>query len=154
MKYSEEITQRICDLIMEGNLTQKQICQLVGITPRTFQLWYRNNFAFQNAIKSSEKNRMDRLAAQARKSLHLLVDVYAYTENILETSSDGRQCIRVVRKVAMPNVNAIIYALNNSDPENFQRRKRGKIDITGTTGNLGELTLEQVRNELAMLGEI
>ena len=57
-KYSKELEEKICRLIVEGN-TIESICKSVNIGVSTYGDWSRQNPAFSAAIKKAEAERDD-----------------------------------------------------------------------------------------------
>lgn len=135
-KYSEKIAQQIFDLIAKGEHTDRDVCLQVGITPQTFIEWKNTKADFAELIEEAYVERQAAFAKMARSGLAKLIDVYEYEEVTTEALTDSRGRTRIIRnaktvtKKIMPNVNAVIFALTNAEPERFKNLQSLKVDHT------------------------
>lgn len=68
-KYSEKLLNNIANLIEEDNYNITQICEIVGISRKSFYEWRTQKSAFRQALLNAEEAREDRIRILARKAL-------------------------------------------------------------------------------------
>lgn len=67
MKYSPEMTQRICELLQAGN-TQKTSAIASGISEETFYTWMKEKPEFSESVKKAEEAAVARNVAIINKA--------------------------------------------------------------------------------------
>ena len=138
MKYTEETKQKIFDLFSTGEYIITEICPLVGISEATFHEWRANKPEFLELLKKANEKRLERYRVEARKSM--LKKIQGYTIDEVRTTyiddgigEDGNRKPRIKEKTItkkhfQPDTGMIIFALTNTDAENF--RNYHQIDHT------------------------
>ena len=143
-KYSEKIKSQICKLIEEDTYTIPEICKNVGIAERTFHKWKNEISEFSEAIEQATKNRNEKFAQTARKSLLKKISGFDVTETKITHTRDKKTGEMVEKEVVkttkriIPDTSALIFALTNTDSSNWSTRtdkmsedkERAKIVIT------------------------
>jgi len=134
--YSEELADEIISLYKSGNYKIEDICKKVGIATSTFYFWQNDKPEFLEAIKAARKERVAAFAEMAHSGLAKLLDVHEYEEIVTEYVADrkGKPKLKSMKKVkrqVMPNVTAVMYALNNQDSENFKHKDARRDDEEG-----------------------
>lgn len=137
-KYSRDLVERICTLRATGEHTNEAICISVGICEDTFYKWIKEKPEFNEAFKKAELKATKNLAQIARSALMKKIDGYDYEELHQEGVRDALGNVTIthvkrIKKHVPPSDTAIIFALKNSDPENFS----DKVDVNhgGQDGN-------------------
>jgi transposase-like protein len=145
MKYSADLTARICALLSTGEHTIADVCQQVGITESTFYKWKLEKSEFSESLKKAEQARLAAFATMARSGLAKLLDVYEVEETTTEyVEKDGKPKIKsrkVTRRTIMPNPTAILFTLKNREPAQWQDKQQH--ELTGKDG--APLPLPQIR---------
>lgn len=145
-KYTKENIDKICRLIEQDSYTVEEICKQVGISEATFYEWKVSHSEFLEAIKKAEAKRMESLAVDARNSLRKLVNGYVVTNTKTKTRTltNGKteETTEEEIKHIEPNTAAVIFALTNSDPDNFKNKQF--TENKNTVYNAPELTKEQL----------
>lgn len=136
-KYSKSIVEKICTLRASGEHTNEAICVSVGICEDTFYKWLREKPEFTESFKKAEIKATKNLAQIARSSLVKKIEGYDYEETHQEgvRGNDGSITITHVKRIKKhvpPSDTAIIFALKNSDPENFSEKV-----VNEHTGEIG-----------------
>lgn len=140
-KYTDERVARICDALKWG-MTDEQAAGMGGITYNTFWRWCNEKSDFRDAVKNAKSQyedwQMNGILEDAKKSLKVLICGQEYEEikTEYENGPDGMPRIkkqsRTTKKI-LPNPTAVIFALCNRDPENWQNRisqdVKGRIDV-------------------------
>jgi predicted CopG family antitoxin len=123
-KYNSELVDKICSLIEQDTYTIEEICKNVGIVESTYYEWKATKEEFSEAIKKAEKKRMEKLAVAARNSLMKLVCGYEVINTKIKKGKDSKVIEEVIEtKNIEPNTAAVIFALTNSDPDNFKNKQ-------------------------------
>ena len=145
-KYTEELVSTICNMIEADTYTIDEICKKVGITTTTYFEWKNVKAEFSKAVKKAEAKRMESLAVDARNSLRKLVNGYVVTntKTKVRTLTNGKteETTEEEVKHIEPNTAAVIFALTNSDPDNFKNKQFA--ENKNTNYNAPELTKEQL----------
>ena len=145
-KYTEELVSTICNMIEADTYTIDEICKKVGITTTTYFEWKNVKPEFSEAVKKAEAKRMESLAVDARNSLRKLVNGYVVTNTKTKTRTltNGKteETTEEEIKHIEPNTAAVIFALTNSDPDNFKNKQFA--ENKNTVYNAPELTKEQL----------
>ncbi len=123
-KYSEGIKNKIAELLSTGEYGILEICAAVNIDNTTYYNWKKNKPDFSEAIKEAERKQLDNIKVAAKKSLWKLINGYEYEEVTQEAKkgADGKikeTHIKKTTKVVPPQTTAVIFALKNTDKENF-----------------------------------
>lgn len=131
-KYGPEITQKICDLIVEDSYTIPEICQKAGISETTYHEWKKDKTEFSEALKKARERATAHRLAECRNSLKKLINGYDY-EEITEVAEGGKVAKRTVtRKHIAPNLGAIIHYQANRDPYNWSNKQFEKEEDDGS----------------------
>ena len=139
--YTPERVARICEAIERGE-TNETAAKIGGISITTFCEWQNKKPEFSEAVKRAkaafEDWQMNGILEDARKSLKTLICGQEYEEIKTEYENDKtgnpriRKQTRITKKI-LPNPTAVIFALCNRDPENWQNRVtqdvNGKLDV-------------------------
>ena len=145
-KYTKENIDKICRLIEQDSYTVEEICKQVGIAEATYYDWKAHRIEFSEAIKKAEAKRMESLAVDARNSLRKLVNGFTITNTKTKTRvlTNGKteETTEEEVKHIEPNTAAVIFALTNSDPDNFKNKQFA--ENKNTVYNAPELTKEQL----------
>ncbi|MDT4844180.1 hypothetical protein FQZ97_781300 [compost metagenome] len=173
-KYNKKIVDRIFELLSSDTYTIAEVCQMVGISDRTFYGWRDKNAEFADLIKKAENERNQFFLAEAKKSLLKKIQGYTVQEkhttyvNAKEVGEDGKQKDKprikeqkIVDKYFQPDTAAVIFTLTNQDPENWKNRQN--TELTGKDGkdlfapDLSKLSNEELKeyhNLLAKMDDV
>ena len=157
-KYTPDRVKRICDAIERGE-TNETAAKIGGISVSTFCEWQCSKPEFSESVKRAkaafEEWQLNGILEDAKKSLKRLILGEEYEEIKTEYEQDPRnpgeprikKQTRVMKKI-MPSPTAVIFALCNRDPENWQNRVSN--DITGKieTESKPGVTLANVPDDL------
>ena len=134
MKYSTELTEKICGHLKQG-ATITTTCDAVGIAKSTFYEWMEKKSDFSDTIKKT-------MAIPDKKVENALFKMatgsFRYTEKHYEQIRDAKgkatemQLIKTIRKRALPNVTAQIFYLKNKKSEEW--RDRHDLEHSGEVG--------------------
>lgn len=123
-KYGQDIIIKICDLIIEDDYTIPEICLQVGITISTYHEWKASKPDFSDALKKAHEKRLEVFKQAARSGLMTLLKGKDFDEVTKEyVVVKGKKTLvgeKTVKKHIMPNPTAVIFALKNTDPDNFR----------------------------------
>lgn len=157
-KYSEEIVDRIVELISLDSYTIAEICKNVGISKDTYYRWMKEYSDFSDTIKRAQSEFDDFIVTEAKKSLVKKIQGYTVEETktvyIEKPTKDGEEQGKpkikektVTKKYIQPDTVALIFALTNKDPENWKNRQSN--EHTGKDGepSLDKLEVVIVRNK-------
>lgn len=118
---------KICEKYATGEYTLESCCTSEGVAYRTFNRWITEG-KFQIAEVSERyikaciektnayKTKIKRLAKTA---LEKKLEGYP----VEELTYKGKRLIKKVKKVHIPDTAIVIFALSNTDPENFKNRQ-------------------------------
>lgn len=155
-RYNKKIVNRICELIETDSFTIEEICNDVGIAKSTYYDWIAKKPDFSDTIKKAEQRFKDGLLPEARHSLKKLVKGYTVTETRTVTADsgkkneDGNPIVKVkehtkTEKHFQPSLGAVIFALTNTDPDNWKNRQDTNVSADVTLkSELESLTDEQL----------
>lgn len=156
LKYSESLVRKILDYLEEDKYSYSQICRKVGITYPTFARWRSEKEEFREAIELAEETCRQNYAIEAKKSLKKKIKGYHETETRTVKRPDGEGELKVVevtetRKHIPPDTTAIIFALTNTDPQNWKNRH--SAEVTGKDGKdlISNMTDEELDAEIKEL---
>ena len=124
MKFSDELTEKICKHLKQG-ATITTTCEAVGIHKDTFYEWMKKKSDFSDAIKKT-------MAIPDKKVenalFKLAIGTFRYTEKHYEQIRDVKgkltdmQLVKTIRKRVLPNVTAQIFHLKNRKPDEWKDR--------------------------------
>lgn len=154
--YTPERVKRICDAIERGE-TNETAAKIGGIHVSTFCEWQNTKPEFSEAVKRAkaafEDWQMNGILEDARKSLKTLVCGQEYEEIKTEYKNDKAGNPRIekqtrVTKKILPNPTAVIFALCNRDPDNWQNRVTNDISGRIETETKSDISLANVPDDL------
>ncbi len=153
--YTPERVRIICDAIERGEM-DKTAARLAGVRPQTICEWKQRHPEFAEAVKRAEEAFLEwqnsELLAEAKKSLKTLICGTVYEEVRIEEepTAQGYMIKRKTRtqKHVAPNPAAIIFALTNRDPENWQNRLNSEVRGRIETDGAASLPLASIPDEL------
>lgn len=123
-----KLVEAICDHYEKHNQTIESVCDAFGITYRTFVIWCNDNSSFSDRYKKAKDfgttARKDLLREKAVNGIELLIQGFHTTETETEEMFDKRgnligKRIKTKKRYIAPNPTAIIFALKNCDPKNW-----------------------------------
>lgn len=128
MKYNDEIVQRICNYIREGD-TQKIAAERAGITESTFYEWQSTKKEFSESIKKAREDFRETITGKLEATLWKRAMGYEVTESEVEyvSDKDGSPKIKSQKKKVkhiQPDTGALIFALTNVAPGKWLNRQR------------------------------
>ena len=160
-KYSKAILKKICALIKKDTYTVAELCVQVGISEGSYYGWKNRFKEFEEQIKEAEDIRLKYFASEAKKSLLKKIQGYTVQEKktvtvpgkVDEKTGTVTPKIKeqtVTDKHFQPDTGAIIFALCNTDPDNWKNRQ--STELTGKDGkdlipqpDLSKLTDDELR---------
>lgn len=129
MKYSAEITEKICRHLKKGN-TITTTCQAVGISKDTFYEWVKKKADFADAIKKAKAIPDKKVENALYKSATM---GHKYTEKEYKGVAVGEKVkmilVKTVKKIIPPNITAQIFYLKNRQPGEWKDRLN--FDVNG-----------------------
>lgn len=149
-KYNN-VVDTIIELKETTDNNARDICKAVGIDECTYYEWLKTKPEFSKAIKEADQKRLNTMAAVARQALFKKVSGYEVEEVTTEyiPGEGGKPSIKIQKKTKK-HISAsdtlIMYALNNTDPDNFKHKEH--IDHTSKGKKVGfdygGMTTEQI----------
>lgn len=135
------LATKICDLYREDTITIVSCCEAFNVSPRTFHYWTKEVTEVADIYKKAKQGQdtvyLDRIKTKARTNLEKLIEGYEVTEHREETDFKGAKRTVDITKQIQPSATAVIFALTNTDPDNFKHRQdvkhSGKIEGDGKT---------------------
>lgn len=135
MKYSDDLRQKVIQLVADGHHSISEICDLVGITRAEFVVWKKEDQTFADYLKIAEDVKYQNRLQLAWNAQRRLLEGYEYREVTEEVeyipgeNPEDPVIERVKsRKVVMrhrgPSTSAVIHALRSLDPRFNQPDKR------------------------------
>lgn len=104
-------------------LTDEQIAKKMGIRRETLYDWKKRFSNISNTIKKGRE-----APAEIANSLkNVCMGFYVYEEEAIQ-NPDGTFRKKKIKRYIPPNTTAIIYALNNRDPDNWSNKHREEAD--------------------------
>lgn len=146
-----EVGKKIYAEYSKGLHSLESIGRKYKVAPTSLFEWTQKYEELERAKKNANEllkaPNPDELKVKARVSLERLITGYKYEEKTtdIETTATGAiksQKIRRVEKHVHPDTTAIIFALKNTDPDNFNK---GANDTTLT---VGEITIEAITQQI------
>ena len=128
MKYSKELTEKICKHLKQGN-TINTTCQAVGISKETFFQWMKKP-DFSDSIKKAMAIPDKKVENALFKSA---IMGHRYEEKEYKGVAVGEKIkmipVKTVTKIIAPNVTAQIFYLKNRQPDEW--KDRHDLDVSG-----------------------
>jgi transposase-like protein len=154
IKYTPAKAESFCDHYATGLYSIAELCRLVDITTGTFYYWKENYDDFKKLLEAADKRKITSIHTLAIRGLVKLIGGLEYDEiseeyevpatkpkyDFLDDDDELNQIIKpeepkpvlvkryVTKKVILPNVNAVMFALRNLDKENFPENKELTFD--------------------------
>lgn len=138
--------EKICSVYATGEYSVKASSEANGVSERTFHAWVKKHdeiaALYAAAQRMAEKKYLKRLKHKAKTALEKRVEGYTIKlqKQKWEYTFDRQQGKNVRRLVAtevaekevLPNMSAIIFALKNTDPDNFKDKQEVKVEQVNT----------------------
>lgn len=133
-----EIAKKICEKYATGEFTIESCCHNAGIEKSTFHYWKIENpeimAMFNDAKKKHNAIRKTGLKEKAETGLEQLILGFWITETDTEEmfSKTGQlvgKKVKTKNRFIQPQTAAVIFALKNTDPENWADQIQ--LDVTG-----------------------
>jgi len=130
MKYSKELTERLCKHLKQGS-SIKSACAAAGISRETFHQWKKTKPDFSDTVDRA-------MAIPDRKvenTLYKTAKGFRYTETEYKAIANKDHTkiahipIKKVRKMVLPSVAAQKFILTNRNPEEW--RDKQDLDVSG-----------------------
>lgn len=126
-KYSKHLTEHICALIEDGEMTISDICKAFKITRQTFYDWKTHKPEFQDALHQALRHRNDKLASLARETIRRKLNGYK-TQEIRTTyipnkANPNRMEIQkqvIIEKEHLPDASTLNLILKHAFQETEQ----------------------------------
>lgn len=129
MKYSEELTKKICEHLKEG-ATITSTCAAMGINRKTFYDWINKKSNFCNTIKKAMAIPDKKVENALYKSA---IMGHRYKEKEFKAVAVGEKIkmipAKTITKIIPPNVTAQIFYLKNRQPDEW--KDRHDLDVSG-----------------------
>ena len=144
-----EIARAIFKQYAKGLNSLESCAKAHKVAIRTVYLWCAEDAEIARMKKNADDElkcpNLDELKIKARISLNRLVEGYDYEEKTVDVETDPAghiktQKVRKITKHCSPDTTAVIFALKNADPENFNRGPND-TNVIATT----ELTIENLQ---------
>ena len=145
------ISKKIFELYCSGNFTPESCCQQNGITSRTLHNWSEEISEISNSFKSAKetnaKANKQNVRDVAVDGLKRLLTGYFVEEEDVEEFKDknGKLIstkIKKKKKYIQPQTAAIIFALKNVDPSNWNEDKFSDQDTIEQVFKIGGQTVK------------
>ena len=142
-KYSENLKEKIVNLIEEDGYSITDICKALNISRKSFYMWRDEKPEFGKEIREAAERRDEKIAAQARLSLKRKLEGYTLTETkwkyVPDEDNPGELKLKekiVKVKEYVPDNRTIMIALDR-DPVNKDRpeEKATPLHITVVDDN-------------------
>ena len=133
-KYTPETVKKILHLVASEDFTVDEICKQVGIAPTSFYLWQSTKPEFSTALKEADEKRLSMFKHVARSALMTLLKGSEVEETVKEfkaaiNGSPMLKSMKTTKKKFLPNAIAAIFALKNTDSDNFADINR--LEVSG-----------------------
>lgn len=123
MKYSEELTEKICKHLKKGN-TVTTTCQAVGIHKDTFYDWMKKKSDFSDAIKKAQSIADKKVENALFK---MATGTFKYEERHYESIYIDKikpgTLKKTIKKTLAPNITAQIFYLKNRQPDEWMDKQ-------------------------------
>lgn len=144
MKYSKELTEKICKHLKIGN-TITTTCEAVGIAKSTFYEWMEKKSDFSDAIKKAQSTADKKVENALFK---MATGTFEYIERHYETTVIDKLKLgtlkKTIKKTLAPNITAQIFYLKNRNPDEW--RDQQDIEHSGEIKHV--LSLKGLKNSL------
>ena len=155
-QWTDAKVEIMCKAIAAGK-SYKDAFTAARVSSRAFYYHLRDDVQFMQAVKKAEQEYQQwydaQLVVDCKRSLIELVRGYEWDETTTETvpARDGKTMVtktKVVHKKAAPNPTALIFALCNRDPENWQNRINNELSGKIETETKSDISLANVPDDL------
>lgn len=145
-----ELVKRICDHYTNHNQTIESVCEAHGISQRTFTGWCNDNSDFAELYKKAKEFgtqcRKDLLREKAVSGIELLIQGFHTTETEVDEMFDKRgnligKRVKTKKRFIAPNPTAIIFALKNCDPKNWNDEIQIELEGNDQVFKIGDQTI-------------
>jgi len=144
MKYSKELTEKICKHLKQGN-TINTTCQAVGIHKDTFFDWMKKKSDFSDSIKKAQSTADKKVENALFK---MATGTFEYIERHYETTVIDKIKLgtlkKTIKKTLAPNITAQIFYLKNRKPDEWKDKQ--DIEHSGEVGVPLKLIIENNAN--------
>lgn len=138
------IDLRQLEYVIKQGFTDKQICELFGISERTFNYYKKDNAQFLQAIKDWKKEADKNVA----KALYHRAIGYQHEEDKI-FCHEGEAVIVPTIKHYPPDTAACFIWLKNREPDEWrdkiEHEHKGKIDTTAVLVDTSKMTKDELR---------
>lgn len=136
MKYSKEITDRICAQIAQGEMI-KNACKMVGVSTTTFCEWQNTKPEFAEAVKKAKQDFNDTIVGRLEASLWKKATGYEAEETKTTFGKDAEGNPQIVKQEKIkkhfsPDTAALIFALTNLAPDKWVNHQRVDTKVVDT----------------------
>jgi len=123
MKYSKELTEKICKLLKIGN-TITTTCQAVGIHKATLYRWMEKKSDVCDAIKKAQSTADKKVENALFK---MATGTFEYIERHYESAVIDKLKLgilkKTIKKTLAPNITAQIFYLKNRQPDEWSDKQ-------------------------------
>ncbi|MDH6308607.1 hypothetical protein M2451_000918 [Dysgonomonas sp. PFB1-18] len=147
-KYSEELTEKIADLIAIELYSVSEVCMVLNISRKTFYSWMKTQPYFREEIEKAQEQRDDVAFSLAMSSLKKKLNNYTLTEEkdtyIPDEDNPERLIFKskVIRKKEhLPDLRTIRMVLDRADKKKAAREK-AEIEAMQQVGKTESVTEE------------
>lgn len=132
------VKKQFLEFLRQDSFTISELCAKLSIDRTTYYRWLRDDAGFKDDVEQARNEFKEKITIEAKKSLRRLVQGYDYTETHIvqvagtEVDEHGKPIPvikeqKTVKKHVPPNTGAVIFALTNGDPDQWQQK--GSFDI-------------------------
>lgn len=161
-RYSEEIKEKVYELICADTYTIAEICKIVGISERSFYKWQKEKADFAEAIKEARHCFEREALVECERSLIRLIKGYTISEkriittNSGKTNESGNPIPRIKEQITTekhitPNLGAIIHYQTNRDPSKWKNKQ--SVDMNTVVSPISKMTNEEINEAIDKLKE-
>lgn len=153
--YSQEIVDKICELVSTDEYTNVELCKNAGISERTFYSWKAEKAEFAEKLAKADQKRLEFFKVEARKAALKKLQGYDYEETHttfvdggLDENGHSKPKIKekkIVKRHVAPSDTQIMYVLNNTDSDNFAYKEKHE--------QTGDITVTVIREKLPSINE-
>lgn len=116
MEYTNELAERICELIEGGELTLVEICEDAGITRAEFKQWKKERSEFKLMVAEAEDQRYENRLIMATRAQKRLIQGYTTIDEKIEYDANGIVLSRhQTKKFIPPSPSVVLHALRSLD---------------------------------------
>lgn len=161
-RYSEEIRNKICELIKTDSYTIAEMCNVVGISERSFYKWQKEKADFAEAIKEARHYFEQETLMECERSLIKLIKGYTVSEKRITTTNSGKTneygnpIPRIKEQITTekhitPNLGAIIHYQTNRDPTRWKNKQ--SVDMNASVNPVSRMTNEEINEAISKIKE-